>query len=361
MKKNILLIAGLILFLLLLSVITTYLIIKNNFSFKLIGENQINIKVGTSYEELGYEAKYLGNDINDEVKIESNLDNTKLGEYEIQYAVKKWFVSKKIVRKILVQDLDKPVISLNGENNISIYKDSEYTELGYSATDNYDGDITDKVEIENNLDITKVGIYEIKYKVKDSSNNEEIVIRTIEVKDKPVSSKFYTNIKEGPTYIKGILIVNKNYSLPSSFGGSNSEANAALEKIQAAARLEGFSLKLVSGYRSYSSQKSIYNSYLNRWGREYTDTVSARPGHSEHQTGLAFDVGELSSNYGNTKEGIWLRENCHKYGFIIRYLKGKEDITGYAYEPWHIRYVGVEAATKIMSKNITLEEYLGIA
>ena len=363
MKKKILLIIVILISILLISIIGVYFAIKNNFNFKLIGNEQINISVGTNYEELGYEAEYLGKDITNEVKVESKLDTTKLGEYEIKYEIKKLFVIKRLIRTIIVEDLEKPVITLTGDNNITIYKDSEYTEPGYSVVDNYDGHITDKVEVENNLDINKVGTYEIKYKVKDSSNNEEVVIRTVYVKEKAVgsSSKFYNSIKEGPIYIKGILIVNKNYSLPSSFGGNNSEANTALEKLQTAGRLEGYSLKLVSGYRSYSTQKSIYNSYLNRWGSEYTDTVSARPGHSEHQTGLAFDVGELNNNYGNTKEGIWLKENCHKYGFILRYLKGKEDITGYAYEPWHIRYVGVEVATEIMNKNITLEEYLGIA
>lgn len=366
MKKKVLLIILIVISILLISIIGICFVIKSNFSFKLIGENQININVNSNYEELGYEAKYLSKNITNQVKVEKNLDTTKLGEYEIKYEIKKLFISKKLTRKIIVEDLEKPVITLKGENKITIYKDSQFNEPGYSAKDNYDGDITDKVEVESNLDTGTVGTYEINYKVKDSSNNETIIIRTVEVKEKQVasnnsSSKFYTNIKEGPTYINGILIVNKNYSLPSYFGGSNSEANTALEKLQAAANLEGYSLKLVSGYRSYSTQKSIYNSYINRWGREYTDTVSARPGHSEHQTGLAFDVGELSNNYGNTKEGIWLKENCHRYGFILRYLKGKEDITGYTYEPWHIRYVGVEIATEIMSKNITLEEYLGIA
>ena len=209
MKKKKILIIGIVLFILLLGVIITYLIIKNNFSFKLIGEEKINIRVGTNYEELGYEAKYLGKNITSEVKVDSNLDTTKLGEYEINYTVNKSFVSKKIVRKIIVKDLEKPVINLKGDESIIIYKDNEFTEPGYSAIDNYDGDITDKVEVENNLDITKAGTYEIKYIVKDSSNNEEVVTRTVVVKEKSVSSKFYTNIKEGPTYIKGILIVGK--------------------------------------------------------------------------------------------------------------------------------------------------------
>ena len=90
------------------------------------------------------------------------------------------------------------------------------------------------------------------------------------------------------------------------------------------------------------------------------DTYSARAGHSEHQTGLAFDVGKIDDNYGNTKEGVWLKNNAHIYGFIIRYPKGKEHITGYKYEPWHIRYLGVDIATKVYNKGVTLEEYLGI-
>ena len=121
------------------------------------------------------------------------------------------------------------------------------------------------------------------------------------------------------------------------------------------------SANLVSGYRSYYDQKSTYNYWVSVYGQKDADTISARPGHSEHQTGLAFDITSLNSSYGETEEGIWLRENCFKYGFIIRYPKGKEHITGYAYEPWHIRYVGVEHATYIMNNNLTLEEYLGIA
>lgn len=354
MKKKILLILVIIIVL----VLIVFLAVRSSFSFKLIGDNNVNVAVDSNYEELGYEAKYLGTDISKEVKIESNIDTNKIGQYEVTYTIDKLFVNRKLIRTVVVEDLEKPVISLTGDSNIIIYKNEEYKEPGYKATDNYDGDITENVEIENNLDNSKAGNYTITYKVKDSSNNEFIITRNIEVKEKNIVS---SNNEIEPTYINGILIVNKKYGLPSSFGGNNKEAQSALEKLQSAAKLDGYSMPLVSGYRSYNTQKSIYNSYVQRWGKEYTDTVSAQPGHSEHQTGLAFDVGELNSNYGNTKEGIWLKENCHKYGFIIRYLKGKEDITGYSYEPWHIRYVGVEIATKIMSQNITLEEYLGIA
>ena len=115
-------------------------------------------------------------------------------------------------------------------------------------------------------------------------------------------------------------------------------------------------MPLLSGYRSYYTQQYLYNSYVSTYGRESADTFSARPGHSEHQTGLAFDVGSIDDYYGDTPAGIWLKENAHYYGFIIRYPKGKEHITGYKYEPWHIRYLGVDIATDIYNKGVTLEE-----
>lgn len=134
------------------------------------------------------------------------------------------------------------------------------------------------------------------------------------------------------------------------------EAATALEKLFDGAESEGIYLYALSGYRSYYTQQSIYNPYSG---------YSAPPGASEHQLGLAMDV--TSSYYGATlvpdfaytKEGQWLKENSHKYGFVIRYLEGKENITGYYYEPWHIRYLGVELATELVNRGITLEEYYG--
>ena len=122
----------------------------------------------------------------------------------------------------------------------------------------------------------------------------------------------------------------------------------------------GHSLVLLSGFRSYSSQKSIYNNYIRQYGQVLTDTFSARPGNSEHQTGLAFDVGWIDDTFGETECRKWLATNAHKYGFIIRYPKGKENITGYKYEPWHIRYLGIELATKVYNSGLSLEEYFGL-
>lgn len=167
--------------------------------------------------------------------------------------------------------------------------------------------------------------------------------------------------KDGLTYVNGILIVNKTYSVPSSYDpGLNPEAANAFAKLVKAAKSDGISIWSISNYRPYSSQQRIYNGYVSREGKAAADRHSARPGFSEHQTGLAYDVNSLDQNFGKTKEGIWLAENCYKYGFIIRYQKDKESITGYMYEPWHIRYLGVETATAVYNTGLCLEEYLGI-
>lgn len=138
----------------------------------------------------------------------------------------------------------------------------------------------------------------------------------------------------------------------------------ALKLLFAGAKQAGFELLARSGYRSYNTQVALYSSYVNNHGQEAADTFSAKPGQSEHQTGLSMDITSESMNYqlseqfGDTDEGKWVSENAHKYGFIIRYPKGKENVTGYMYEPWHIRYLGVELATEVYESNLTLEEYL---
>lgn len=163
------------------------------------------------------------------------------------------------------------------------------------------------------------------------------------------------------TYIKGVLVVNKTYALPENYApGVNSEAKKAFDSLAADAAKEGLNLYIRSGYRSYSYQKDLYNNYVARDGKAAADRYSARPGHSEHQTGLAFDINSLSQSFENTPEGKWLAKNCWKYGFIIRYPKGKESITGYMYEPWHIRYLGKDTAKAVYDSGLTLEEYLGI-
>ncbi|WP_082294941.1 M15 family metallopeptidase [Sporosarcina ureilytica] len=175
-------------------------------------------------------------------------------------------------------------------------------------------------------------------------------------------------LPEEPTYVEGILIANKKNPLPSTFApGEDKEAREAFEEMAAAALLEDYRLVAFSTYRSFEYQTELYKRYVDRDGVEEADRYSARPGYSEHQTGLAFDIGEVNkeqdwatSRFGETDAGKWLAENAHLYGFIMRYPEGKEFITGYMYESWHFRYVGLEVAKDIYENDTTLEEYLGL-
>ncbi|MEW9675223.1 D-alanyl-D-alanine carboxypeptidase family protein [Lentibacillus sp. L22] len=182
-----------------------------------------------------------------------------------------------------------------------------------------------------------------------------------------------------------LVLVNKHHALPADYEPDDlvipdvrfpftedipkkymrKEAADALEELFATGDAAGVNLFGQSGYRSHDRQKSVFDAYVAKDGKAAANKYSARPGESEHQTGLTMDVTSPDINYdivedfADTNEGKWLKDNAHKYGFIIRYPKDKVDITEYQYEPWHIRYVGKDAAKVIYEKHITLEEYLG--
>ena len=164
-----------------------------------------------------------------------------------------------------------------------------------------------------------------------------------------------------PTYINGILVVNKTYGLPSWYGdGLTAETLDAFAAMQADAAALGYDLYIASGFRSYWSQESIYNRYVAADGQAAADRYSARPGHSEHQTGLTFDLNCICEDFGYQADGQWVAANAHLYGFIVRYPPGKEGVTGYIWEPLHLRYLGVDVATAVYNSGLSLEEYLGI-
>ncbi|EPT8861053.1 TPA: D-alanyl-D-alanine carboxypeptidase family protein [Listeria innocua] len=194
--------------------------------------------------------------------------------------------------------------------------------------------------------------------------------------------------KNGIQYIENeeniLVLANKDYSLQPtytppdlvrpnvtfSFGNEQvekaqlrKEAGTALEEMFKAADKDGKKLFAVSGYRSYKRQQEVFQAEVNSKGDKKAREAVAYPGTSEHQTGLAMDISsenqsyELTEAFGNTPEGKWLEENAHNYGFILRYMKGREDITKYQYESWHYRYVGKDAATIIYKNNWTLEEF----
>ena len=177
-----------------------------------------------------------------------------------------------------------------------------------------------------------------------------------------VTSKGYKiEVIDGITYIDGVVIANKTYKLPKDYDpGLNADALEAFDRLSADAYADGISLFICSDYRSYSTQTQLYNDYVATYGKKKTDRFSARPGHSEHQTGFAMDINDASDDFIGTPEADWLEKHCTDYGFIIRYKKDKEDITGFKYEPWHIRYLGVDLAKKVEASGLCLEEYFGI-
>lgn len=189
------------------------------------------------------------------------------------------------------------------------------------------------------------------------------VVTVTSAQNPNVSANVNVTVVSGPqlTYIDGILIANKTYALPADYApGVDSEAQEAFDKMQTDAAELGLNIYISSAYRSYDYQAGLYQRYVERSGQAEADRYSARAGHSEHQTGLAFDLNTISDEFKDTDEGKWVAENCHKYGFIIRYPEDKESITGYMYEPWHIRYLGTETATSVYESGLCLEEYLGI-
>ncbi len=187
---------------------------------------------------------------------------------------------------------------------------------------------------------------------------------------------FYTHTRKSSFLNTSYVLVNKYYFLPETYVPKQlevlektdareglslvKEAKEAFSKLVSKAQEDGNKIRAISAYRSYSYQKKLYNHYSLQDGKALADTYSARPGFSEHQTGLCVDVDDGVENYENfakTKSFQWMMKNAYQYGFILRYPEGKEKITGYGYEAWHYRYVGVEIATFLQKNKITLDEY----
>lgn len=343
---------------------------------------------------------------------EENVDTSVLGETLVTIKVKDLNnEEKEYTYKVNVIDTTAPVITY--KEKVTITEGNKVDLLkNVSVKDNSGEKI--KATVEGKYDFNKVGTYKLQYVAKDSSGNETKKDFSLVVKEKPVvvekkvenntqnnntnntnnnsssntgntakagkgtdpslngtkTSKGYTiTVKNGITYIDGLIIANKTYALPSDYnpGGLTSQTNSAAQEMFNAAKAAGYNMWAQSKFRSYSTQNKLYNNYVKNRGKSAADTFSARPGHSEHQTGLAFDVCAknkpcINSDFNNTAEAKWLAANAYKYGFILRYPKGKESITGYKYESWHFRYVGKDLAAKLYNDGnwITLEEYFGI-
>ncbi|WP_330654233.1 M15 family metallopeptidase [Caproiciproducens sp. MSJ-32] len=304
--------------------------------------------------------KYLYTDV-----AEDNLiDKVK----EIEDLLDKGISSK---AKVLISELTNNFNEISSRNQL--YLEKQFNEINDEKLEDF---------LEEELEIIMNYKKEFENLYKDKKYNEaRSVLQTLRVyieDNKKLANKrkidevYEENSLQAPSlrepkYINGILIVNKEYGLPDTYSpGEDPEAREAFERMKADATKEGIYLNAFSTYRSYYTQETLYNNYVYTYGQSSTDTFSARPGFSEHQTGLAFDIGGVDrslwaqEDFKYTKEANWLKENCYKYGFILRYPEGKEWKTGYMHESWHFRYIGVEHSINFANSDLTLEEYLGL-
>lgn len=213
----------------------------------------------------------------------------------------------------------------------------------------------------------------ISYQKEHNDMSVKNIVATVNVGG---DNEHYTNINETNLDDDLLMLVNKYNHISDDYVPSDLEdvrnwyaygTNEIREEVYDSfldmfydAKEEGLTLIITSGYRNYDVQKELYEEYQEMYGKTEADRVAARPGYSEHQTGLALDIvtyDVIMEEFEETEEFKWMQENAYKYGFILRYPKGKESITGYDYESWHYRYVGIETATKIHELDITFDEY----
>lgn len=309
------------------------------------------------------------------LKMVKDKDYPEVGEYELPFTYRT-MIKHSDKLKVVVKDTTKPKFTSFSEK-IEVAKGNKDFDFKsyFKASDlsNCTLDIDTK-----DVKFDKEGDYTAEVTATDAYNNKESKKFTVVVKaeekaaiasvdnEQKVSgtSQSSSNSAVKPYYKNGILIVNKKHPVPPGFGGGvNQTALAAVNRMISDMKAEGLSVdSTTSNYRSYSYQSTLYQNYVSAYGKASADTFSARPGYSEHQTGLAFDLREPGggSLLTNSKATSWVAKNAHKYGLIVRYQSGKEWITGYQAEPWHVRYVG-DIATSIYNSGLSLEEYLGVS
>lgn len=273
--------------------------------------------------------------------------------------------------------------------------DEELTKLNYSnddiktikkelSSDNINYLINNKIDNKTAMTIINETYYIDNYLKKYidlyNKNKNEKTDKIIALVNSHVDDGFYKNTERTDDKAGKFIILNKHYYTDNKYQGNDlitldpkyslygstytielsKECYEAFLKLYNAANAAGAGFKINSAYRSFEKQETLYNKYKSNDGEEKADTYSARPGYSEHQTGYAFDIRDYpftTDDYSKTKSFTWVSEHAHEYGFIIRFPKDKEDITGYQYESWHYRYCGIECATYIHNHNITFEEY----
>ena len=328
----------------------------NNESILLIIENKLDdyLIKNKIYSKTLETALIKGNFIRENLDLYVNLEYKEYEKYITHLNSLKEIGYKNDELNIIFQHLTPEEI------DVLINKEEIITDLTHYITNQY-------------FNIDNLDRY-ITYKNNNYNYNYEQVINYVNIN---LDYDFYqkTIMIDDPSNI--LVLVNKYYKLDKNYVPSKLVSiipqcsirsdiltipivKEAFEEMCTDMRSINLSIKVVSAYRSYETQQTLYNDYVAKNGVAVADTFSARPGHSEHQTGLALDVYNTVlpfTDFEKTLEFTWIKNNAHKYGFIIRYPFNKEHITGYKYEPWHLRYVGEEVATYIYENNITFDEY----
>ncbi len=326
------------------------------------------------------------------------IDSSREGEVTVSFLLKSrlgaetreeitvtFYASEK---KSETKEESKQKPTIEGPEEISVYTGEEISLSAFCATDAKGNSLT--ITVKENVNTKTEGTFSLTLQTRDSDGVEVEKIVKLSVLKSPFAQNTTASntnnygvvpdgtyptkngktliVKNGLATVDGILIANKSYALPKTYTSSylTPEAEQAYYRMRTGAQKEGFTLSIKSAYRSWNDQNYIFNGYVKDDGLEEALTFSARPGHSEHQTGLGMDLLTASSEEAKTPQFKptldWLKDNAQNYGFILRYPEGKSDITGYIYEPWHYRYVGEDLAKTLYNGGdwITLEEYFGI-
>ena len=275
------------------------------------------------------------------------------------------------------KDQEAPVLLLNKSRvQIALNTSFDYLQYVEKAYDRQDGDVTDQISY-NEIDTSSVGKKTVHYKVTDQAGNQsqkDLIVDVVEyVGDliNPITAK--ADIVENPDDVT--VLVNKLHEIPKGWKPDDledvidchqqlrHEANEAYTKFYQAAKAKGIAIYTISGYREPETQQLYWDNSVKVFGEEHAIQYNAYPRRSEHELGLSVDISyttegdRLSEKVADSALGKFIESDAYKYGFILRYPQDKVRITGYSYEPWHIRYVGVDLATKLHNENITLEEY----
>lgn len=334
-----------------------------------VGEIEIQETLDLSAEAIGLRAEKGNQDITDQIIVPDVVIN-ELKTYSLVYEVE----GVEFGYELSVYDHTAPLITYTSNYTLMQDEPFELKQLDIKAIDNYDGDISDRVVVSGSVDVSIPADYELQLEVSDSSGNKAEANAIVHIEALPVNEPPtdlidpVVNVVSDPDSIT--VMINKQNMLPNgwvptdlvSIGNNHTlraEAADALQQMRSSAENSGIIFNVISSYRTQEYQTNLYNRYMasDPYNAPY---YSAYPRTSEHELGLAIDISYDSALHNDLDQsalGQWMAEHAHEYGWIMRYPAYKTEVTGYYFEAWHWRYVGVELAQALHSSNLCMEEY----